>query len=91
MMPLISLADGLARARQHRYALGAFNVLDTHFLRALFAAAKQERSPSTSDSSDTYLKCTSAMLMIKGERSCFAAANRARRKWVSRTLNAPSA
>ncbi len=45
MMPLISLADGLAHARQHRYALGAFNVLDTHFLRALFAAAKQERSP----------------------------------------------
>lgn len=41
MMPLISLADGLAHARQHRYALGAFNVLDSHFLRALFAAAKQ--------------------------------------------------
>ena len=39
MMPLISLADGLAHARQHRYALGAFNVLDSHFLRALFAAA----------------------------------------------------
>lgn len=44
-MPLISLADGLAHAREHRYALGAFNVLDSHFLRALFAAAKQERSP----------------------------------------------
>ncbi|EPL9644414.1 hypothetical protein MMF17_004428, partial [Enterobacter hormaechei] len=27
-MPLISLADGLAHAREHRYALGAFNVLD---------------------------------------------------------------
>jgi fructose-bisphosphate aldolase class II len=38
MMPLISLADGLEHARQHRYALGAFNVLDSHFLRALFAA-----------------------------------------------------
>lgn len=44
-MPLISLADGLEHARAHRYALGAFNVLDSHFLRALFAAAKQERSP----------------------------------------------
>lgn len=41
MMPLISLADGLAHARQHRYALGAFNVLDSHFLRALFAAVEQ--------------------------------------------------
>lgn len=44
-MPLISLADGLDHARKHRYALGAFNVLDSHFLRALFAAARQERSP----------------------------------------------
>jgi len=32
-MPLISLADGLAHAREHRYALGAFNVLDSHFRR----------------------------------------------------------
>ena len=43
-MPLISLAAGLEHAREHRYALGAFNVLDSHFLRALFAAATQERS-----------------------------------------------
>lgn len=49
-MPLISLADGLEHARAHRYALGAFNVLDSHFLRALFAAAKQERSPLSSTS-----------------------------------------
>ncbi len=33
-MPMISLADGLAHAREHHYALGAFNVLDSHFLRA---------------------------------------------------------
>ena len=44
-MPLISLAEGLAHAREHHYSLGAFNVLDSHFLRALFAAARQERSP----------------------------------------------
>ena len=41
-MPLISLAEGLAHAREHHYS---FNVLDSHFLRALFAAARQERSP----------------------------------------------
>ena len=40
-MALISLAQGLAHAQQHGYALGAFNVLDTHFLRALFHAAEQ--------------------------------------------------
>ncbi len=49
MMPLISLADGLARAG-NIVTLGAFNVLDTRFLRALFAAAKQERSPLSSTS-----------------------------------------
>lgn len=56
MMPLISLADGLAHARQHRYALGAFNVLDTHFLRALFAAAKQERSPFIINIAEVHFK-----------------------------------
>lgn len=30
-MPLISLAEGLAHAREHHYSLGAFNVLDSHF------------------------------------------------------------
>ena len=56
MMPLISLADGLAHARQHRYALGAFNVLDSHFLRALFAAAKQERSPFIINIAEVHFK-----------------------------------
>ena len=43
-MSLISLAQGLSHAREHGYALGAFNVLDTHFLRALFAAAEAQRA-----------------------------------------------
>ncbi len=30
-MALISLANGLAHARKNGYALGAFNVLDSHF------------------------------------------------------------
>ena len=55
-MPLISLADGLAHAREHRYALGAFNVLDSHFLRALFAAAKQERSPFIINIAEVHFK-----------------------------------
>ena len=39
-MPLISLADGLAHAREHRYALGAFNVLDS---AGTFAVYHQHR------------------------------------------------
>lgn len=65
MMPLISLADGLAHARQHRYALGAFNVLDTHFLRALFAAAKQERSPFIINIAEVHFKYVSLESLVE--------------------------
>ena len=65
MMPLISLADGLAHARQHRYALGAFNVLDSHFLRALFAAAKQERSPFIINIAEVHFKYVSLDSLVE--------------------------
>ncbi|ADO50317.1 ketose 1,6-bisphosphate aldolase [[Enterobacter] lignolyticus] len=55
-MPLISLAAGLAHAREHHYALGAFNVLDSHFLRALYAAAEQERSPFIINIAEVHFK-----------------------------------
>lgn len=55
-MPLISLADGLAHARKHGYALGAFNVLDTHFLRALFGAAEAQRSPFIINIAEVHFK-----------------------------------
>lgn len=64
-MPLISLADGLAHAREHRYALGAFNVLDSHFLRALFAAAKQERSPFIINIAEVHFKYISLDSLVE--------------------------
>ncbi|EQC2551962.1 ketose 1,6-bisphosphate aldolase [Enterobacter sichuanensis] len=64
-MPLISLADGLAHARQHHYALGAFNVLDSHFLRALFAAAKQERSPFIINIAEVHFKYVSLDSLVE--------------------------
>ena len=64
-MPLISLADGLAHAREHRYALGAFNVLDSHFLRALFAAAKQERSPFIINIAEVHFKYVSLESLVE--------------------------
>lgn len=69
-MPLISLADGLAHAREHGYALGAFNVLDSHFLRALFAAAREERSPFIINIAEVhfkYLSLTSLVEAVKFE------------------------
>ena len=64
-MALISLADGLAHARQHSYALGAFNVLDSHFLRALFAAAKQERSPFIINIAEVHFKYVSLDSLVE--------------------------
>lgn len=64
-MPLIPLAEGLAHAREHQYALGAFNVLDSHFLRALFAAAKQERSPFIINIAEVHFKYVSLDSLVE--------------------------
>jgi len=64
-MALISLAQGLAHACEHQYALGAFNVLDSHFLRALFAAAKQERSPFIINIAEVHFKYVSLESLVE--------------------------
>ncbi|TCL06401.1 MULTISPECIES: ketose 1,6-bisphosphate aldolase [Sodalis] len=69
-MALISLADGLAHARQHGYAMGAFNVLDTHFLRAIFNAATRTRSPFIINIAEVhfkYIELESLVAAIKAE------------------------
>lgn len=67
-MPMISLADGLAHAREHRYALGAFNVLDSHFLRALFAAAEHQRSPFIINIAEVHFKYLSLESLVETVR-----------------------
>lgn len=64
-MPLICLAEGLAHAREHHYSLGAFNVLDSHFLRALFAAARQERSPFIINIAEVHFKYISLDSLVE--------------------------
>ncbi|AIX51553.1 MULTISPECIES: ketose 1,6-bisphosphate aldolase [Pantoea] len=71
-MALISLAQGLAHAQQHGYALGAFNVLDTHFLRALFQAAEQQRSPFIINLAEVHFKYVSLDHLVAAIR-CEAA------------------
>ena len=68
-MALISLAQGLAHAQQHQYALGAFNVLDTHFLRALFQAAEQQRSPFIINIAEVHFKYVSLEHLIAAVRT----------------------
>ena len=68
-MALISLAQGLAHARQHGYALGAFNVLDSHFLRALFAAAQGARSPFIINIAEVHFKYVSLESLVAAIKS----------------------
>eukprot|EP00102_Acyrthosiphon_pisum_P017635 XP_008189126.1 PREDICTED: probable fructose-bisphosphate aldolase [Acyrthosiphon pisum] len=68
-MSLISLAQGVAHAQQHQYALGAFNVLDTHFLRALFQAAEQQRSPFIINIAEVHFKYVSLEHLIAAIRT----------------------
>lgn len=64
-MALISLAHGLAHARANGYALGAFNVLDSHFLRAVFAAARQENSPFIINIAEVHFKYVSLDSLVE--------------------------
>jgi len=66
---LISLAQGLQHAQQHGYALGAFNVLDTHFLRALFSAAEQQRSPFIINIAEVHFKYVSLPHLVAAIRT----------------------
>ena len=69
-MPLISLKQGLAAAKAGSYALGAFNVLDTHFLNALMAAAHTKRSPFIINIAEVhfkYVQLDSLVAAIKAE------------------------
>lgn len=40
-MPLINLKDMLALAAEHKFAVGAFNAIDSNFIDAVFAAAQE--------------------------------------------------
>ncbi|KAJ9432651.1 MULTISPECIES: ketose 1,6-bisphosphate aldolase [Pantoea] len=68
-MALISLAQGLAHAQQNGYALGAFNVLDTHFLRALYQAAERQRSPFIISIAEVHFKYVSLEHLVAAVRT----------------------
>ncbi len=55
-MALINLQQGLNHAAQEGYAIGAFNVLDTHFLNALFRAGTRCRSPFIINIAEVHFK-----------------------------------
>lgn len=44
-MRFMNLAEILKVAKKEKFAVGAFNAIDSHFVDAIFAAAQQNRSP----------------------------------------------
>ncbi len=44
-MKLVPIVEMLEDARKHRYAVGAFNIINLEMLRAIVSAAKVQRSP----------------------------------------------
>lgn len=44
-MAIRNLKDLLAEAQKHKYAVGAFNAVDSHFARAVLMAAAERKSP----------------------------------------------
>ncbi|TCP91241.1 fructose-bisphosphate aldolase [Cricetibacter osteomyelitidis] len=54
-MSLINLADMLAVANQHKFAVGAFNAIDSNFIDAVFTAAQQNQSPVIVNMAEVHL------------------------------------
>ncbi|WP_237151757.1 ketose 1,6-bisphosphate aldolase [Oryzibacter oryziterrae] len=55
-MPLISLADMLKTARAGKFGVGAFNGVDSHYIDAIFDAAKRLSSPIIINVAEVHLK-----------------------------------
>ncbi|EEX49415.1 ketose 1,6-bisphosphate aldolase [Pasteurella dagmatis] len=55
-MALLNLKSILAVANQHKFAVGAFNAIDSNFIDAVFAAAQQQQSPVIINVAEVHLK-----------------------------------
>lgn len=55
-MSLINLKEMLTVAAQHKFAVGAFNAIDSNFIDAVFAAAKQQQSPVIINVAEVHLQ-----------------------------------
>lgn len=55
-MALLNLKSILEVANQHKFAVGAFNAIDSNFIDAVFAAAKANQSPVIINVAEVHLK-----------------------------------
>lgn len=73
-MPMLNLRDILATAQNRRFAVGAFNAIDSNFIDAVFAAAQTTQSPVIINMAEVHLpyidmEATSAYIRAKAERT----------------------
>jgi fructose-bisphosphate aldolase, class II len=55
-MALINLKENLHIAQQHKFGVGAFNAIDSHFVDAIFSAAEKNASPVILNIAEVHLK-----------------------------------
>jgi len=62
-MPLVSAKEILDDANKRNYAVGAFNINDMEFLKAIFSAAESEKSPIIIAASEGAIKYAGAEML----------------------------
>ncbi|MHB8292962.1 MAG: class II fructose-bisphosphate aldolase, partial [bacterium] len=62
-MPLVSAKEILDDANKKNYAVGAFNINDMEFLKAIFSAAESEKSPIIIAASEGAIKYAGAEML----------------------------
>ncbi|MFB2831874.1 ketose 1,6-bisphosphate aldolase [Aeromonas jandaei] len=55
-MAMITLKDSLKIAKDHKFAVGAFNAIDSHFIDAIFSSAEELQSPVILNVAEVHLK-----------------------------------
>lgn len=73
-MSMLNLRDILATAQSRRFAVGAFNAIDSNFIDAVFAAARDTQSPVIINMAEVHLpyidmEAASAYIRAKAERA----------------------
>ena len=69
-MALVHMADMLRHAYQHRYAVGAFDVVSLDFVTGVIAAAEEKRAPVVISLAESHFDCFDfELLMAAVERA----------------------
>lgn len=78
-MPLVDMKDMLAHAYQHKYAVGAFDLVSLDFLEAIVQGAENRRAPIVLSLAESHFEYFDFELALAGHRCRGAACARSGR------------